>query len=139
MPSVTDPERPRASLSAAVFAVPQPHEGNCWLHEVTHDAIGSPLVAIISGHGGLKLISRRGYDRPPLSRPSFLDLLPLDREILLDGEITYSTIAASPHRRPVRRSARKPIDTYATFAECRPQACYTFFTRSSTEGFRWLL
>jgi hypothetical protein len=35
-----------------------------------------------------------------------------------------------------RGSARKLIDTYATFAECRPQACYTFFTRSSTESLR---
>jgi ATP-dependent DNA ligase len=56
-----------------------------WLHEIKHD--GHRLVAILDGHGGLKLISRGGHDRTPLFGSPFFDLLPFDREIVLDGEI----------------------------------------------------
>jgi bifunctional non-homologous end joining protein LigD len=63
----------------------RPPEGEGWLHEIKHD--GHRLVAILDGRGGLKLISRRGYDRTPLFRAPFVDLLLLGREIVLDGEM----------------------------------------------------
>jgi bifunctional non-homologous end joining protein LigD len=63
----------------------RPPAGDDWLHEIKHD--GHRLAAIFDGDGGLKLISRRGYDRTPLFRAPFRELFALGREIVLDGEI----------------------------------------------------
>ena len=63
----------------------RPPEGEGWLHEIKHD--GHRLAAILDGRGGLRLISRRGYDRTPLFRAPFRELLAFGREIVLDGEI----------------------------------------------------
>jgi ATP-dependent DNA ligase len=43
---------------AVVSSAERPPEGLGCLHEVKHD--GHRLAAILDGHGGLKLISRRG-------------------------------------------------------------------------------
>ena len=48
---------------------------------------GHRIVAVLDGCGGLKLVSRNGYDRTPLFRSPFYDLLSCRREIVLDGEI----------------------------------------------------
>jgi bifunctional non-homologous end joining protein LigD len=74
----------RISLAIASSSA-WPPDGDGWLHEIKHD--GHRLVAILDGHGGLKLISRGGHDRTPLFGSPFFDLLPFDREIVLDGEI----------------------------------------------------
>jgi bifunctional non-homologous end joining protein LigD len=42
---------------------------------------------ILDGRGGLKLISRNGYDRTKMFRSPFRDLIPIDREMVFDGEI----------------------------------------------------
>ena len=70
---------------AVVSPAARPPEGNGWLHEVKYD--GHRIVAVLDGRGGLKLISRNGYDRTPLFRAPFSDLLSCRREIVLDGEI----------------------------------------------------
>jgi len=76
------PSRIRLAIASASA---WPPDGDGWLHEIKHD--GHRLVAILDGHGGLKLISRGGHDRTAVFGSPFLDLLPLDREIVLDGEI----------------------------------------------------
>ena len=98
MLDLSDHETPALVLSAAVHsALPsyirvavvspaaRPPEGNGWLHEIKYD--GHRIVAVLDGRGGLKLISRNGYDRTPLFRAPFSDLLACRREIVLDGEI----------------------------------------------------
>src|SRR5215831_18416574 len=63
----------------------RPPEGDDWLHEIKYD--GHRIVAVLDGRGGLRLITRNGYDRTPLFRVPFRDLLACGREIVLDGEI----------------------------------------------------
>jgi bifunctional non-homologous end joining protein LigD len=62
-----------------------PPDGDGWLHEIKHD--GHRLIAIVSGRGQLKLISRNGHDRTPLFRGPFQELSAQGRAIVLDGEI----------------------------------------------------
>ena len=66
----------------------RPPGGEGWLHEIKHD--GHRLAAILDGRGGLRLISRRGYDRTPLFRAPFRELIAIGREIVLDGEIAVA-------------------------------------------------
>src|SRR4029077_8409748 len=67
MPNLVLPEgasparRPTAVRLQIVMPSPAAPEGEGWLHEIKHD--GHRLVAIIDGHGRLRLISRNGYDR----------------------------------------------------------------------------
>jgi len=63
----------------------RPPEGDDWLHEIKYD--GHRIVAVLDGRGGLRLITRNGYDRTPLFRAPFRDLLACGRGIVLDGEI----------------------------------------------------
>jgi bifunctional non-homologous end joining protein LigD len=68
-----------------VSACAQPPSGDGWLHEIKHD--GHRLVAIITGHGQLRLLSRNGHDRTPLFCEPFRSLAANGRQIVLDGEI----------------------------------------------------
>src|SRR6266581_7009753 len=91
MPNLRLPSRaapstlPARIRLAVVCPSSHPPEGEGCLHEIKHN--GHRLVAIVDGRGGLKLISRNGRDRTPLFREPFRDLLPLGREMVLDGEI----------------------------------------------------
>jgi hypothetical protein len=62
-------------------------EGNEWRQEVKY--VGHRIVAVVDGHGGVKLISRNRHDRTPLFR-TVSDQLSCGREIVLDGEIAVS-------------------------------------------------
>ena len=65
------PLRKGVLVSIAKWPIPthvspsaRPPEGEDWFHEIKHD--GHRLAAILDGRRGLKLISRRGYDRTSL-------------------------------------------------------------------------
>jgi hypothetical protein len=72
-----------------------PPEGDDWLHEIKYD--GHRIVAVLDGRGGLKLITRNGYDRTPLFRAPFRDLPSCGREIVLDGQIAVSDDCGVTH------------------------------------------
>lgn len=64
---------------------PQPPEGDAWLHEIKHD--GHRLAAVLDRRGGLRLLSRNGYDRKGPFEAPFAELARLGRAMVLDGEI----------------------------------------------------
>ena len=76
-------EIPRRVPLQIVSTCAAPPDGDGWLHEVKHD--GHRLVALVNG-GGLKLVSRNGYDRTELFRQPFEGLAGLP-PLVLDGEI----------------------------------------------------
>jgi ATP-dependent DNA ligase len=63
----------------------EPPEGDAWLHEIKHD--GHRLAVVLDGRGGLRLLSRNGYDRRGLFDAPFADFARLGRDMVLDGEI----------------------------------------------------
>jgi len=64
----------------------EPPSGDGWLHEIKHD--GHRLVAVFDGRGGLRLISRNGFDRTATFRAPFGAVLArVRREMVVDGEI----------------------------------------------------
>jgi bifunctional non-homologous end joining protein LigD len=90
MSNTTSGNRVRAALPQGirpqiVGPAKAPPDGDGWLHEIKHD--GHRLIAIVPGRGQLKLISRNGYDRTPVFRGPFGDLVESGRPIVLDGEI----------------------------------------------------
>jgi ATP-dependent DNA ligase len=66
-------------------ACAKPPDGDSWLHEIKHDR--HRLVAIVTGRGLLKLLSRNGIDRTRLFRDSFRTLTAAGHPIVIDGEI----------------------------------------------------
>jgi bifunctional non-homologous end joining protein LigD len=66
-------------------AAAEPPAGDGWLHELKHD--GHRLVAVLDGRGGMRLISRNGYNRTEVFQAPFERLAGLGREMVLDGEI----------------------------------------------------
>jgi bifunctional non-homologous end joining protein LigD len=62
-----------------------PPSGKGWLHEVKHD--GHRVVAISDGAGGLKLLSRNGYDVTAKFGPALTGLVESGRALVLDREI----------------------------------------------------
>lgn len=68
-----------------VASAAEPPLGAGWLHEIKHD--GHRLVAILDGRGGVRLLSRRSFDRTPLFREPFAALAGAGRAMVLDGEI----------------------------------------------------
>jgi bifunctional non-homologous end joining protein LigD len=66
-------------------AAAEPPAGDGWLHEIKHD--GHRLVAILDGRGGLRLVSRNGYNRTKLFCAPFEGIIRFRRELVLDGEI----------------------------------------------------
>jgi bifunctional non-homologous end joining protein LigD len=87
----------------------RPPEGDGWLHEVKYD--GYRIAAAVDGRGGLRLITRNGYDRIPLFRAPFsrsADLRPRDRARRRDRG------ARRPRRHPYRHlqdalDGRRPV------------------------------
>src|SRR5262249_14089889 len=64
----------------------EPPVSDGWLYEVKHD--GHRLAVITDGAGGLRLLSRNGYERSRQFGPVFASLAALGRQVVLDGEIT---------------------------------------------------
>ena len=62
-----------------------PPDGDGWVHEVKHD--GHRVVAILDGTGGLRLLSRNGYDVTGKFGAALNGLPELGRAMVLDGEI----------------------------------------------------
>jgi bifunctional non-homologous end joining protein LigD len=80
---VRPPSRTDLSL---VSPCHEPPAGDGWLHEVKHD--GHRLVAMFDGRGGLRLISRNGYNRTATFRAPFDSMLgAVGHDMILDGEI----------------------------------------------------
>jgi bifunctional non-homologous end joining protein LigD len=63
----------------------EPPVGGGWLYEVKHD--GHRLAVIADGIGGVRLLSRNGYERSRQFGRAFSELAQLGRQIVLDGEI----------------------------------------------------
>jgi hypothetical protein len=77
----------------------------------------------LDGGGGLRLITRNGYDWTPVFRMPFRDLLSCPREIVLDGEI------AVPNDRGVTTWA-----TFKTVAGRRADRLAYFASRKVEDG-----
>jgi ATP-dependent DNA ligase len=75
----------------------EPPVGDGWLYEVKHD--GHRLAVVADGSGGVRLLSRNGYERSRLFGPVFADLARIGRRVVLDGEI------AAPDARGVTHEA----------------------------------
>jgi len=124
LPSAVPSELPARIRLAVVSPSVQPPEGAGWLHEIKHD--GHRLVAILDGRGGLKLISRKGYDRTLLFHSPFDELLSSRREMLLDGEIAV----------PDDRGVTHIGDLQDAIAERRPeQLAYFAFDLLHLDGY----
>ena len=108
----------------------EPPAGDGWLFEVKHD--GHRLAVIADGNGGVRLLSRNGYERSRHFGAVFADLARLGRQLVLDGEITapdergvthLDDLAAAMQRRDTERSHSSPstscTSTAATFAVAR--------------------
>jgi len=71
---------------ALVTPCAEPPASDGWLHEVKHD--GHRLVAIFDGRGGLRLVSRNGFDRTAAFRAPFDPILGgIRHELVIDGEL----------------------------------------------------
>jgi ATP-dependent DNA ligase len=58
----------------------EPPAGDGWLYEVKHD--GHCLAVVADGDGGVRLLSRNGYERSRQFGPVFADLARLGRQIV---------------------------------------------------------
>src|SRR4051812_46270566 len=91
MPKLRLPDRaaaaalPRTVTLQVCAAASEPPAGDAWLHELKHD--GHRLIAVLDGRGGMRLISRNGYDRTEIFQAPFERLAGLGCEMVLDGEI----------------------------------------------------
>jgi bifunctional non-homologous end joining protein LigD len=92
----------------------EPPSGDGWLYEVKHD--GHRLAVIADGNGGVRLLSRNGYERSRHFGPVFAGLARLGRQVVLDGEIT------APDERGVTH-----LDDLATAMQRRDTAALAFF------------
>jgi bifunctional non-homologous end joining protein LigD len=96
-------------------AAAEPPSGDGWLHEIKHD--GHRLLAIVDGAGGLRLVSRNGYDRTELFRAPFNRLAALGRDLVLDGEIAVPDERGATHIGDLQEAlARGDSDRLAYFA-----------------------
>jgi ATP-dependent DNA ligase len=84
MPARTAPAArlPTAVAFQIATARSEPPAGDGWLYEVKHD--GHRLAVVTDGDGGIRLLSRNGYERSRQFGPAFADLA---RRIVLEGEI----------------------------------------------------
>jgi bifunctional non-homologous end joining protein LigD len=80
---------------ALAMSSAEPPEGDAWLHEIKHD--GHRLAAVVDGRGGLRLLSRNGYDRRALFQTPFADLTSRGRDMVLDGEIAVPDAEGCTH------------------------------------------
>jgi bifunctional non-homologous end joining protein LigD len=86
LPSRASPAPIPTTIKLQVCSASQePPAGDPWLHELKHD--GHRLIVVADGRGGLRLISRNGFDRTEIFRAPFERLAGLGREMVLDGEI----------------------------------------------------
>jgi bifunctional non-homologous end joining protein LigD len=92
----------------------EPPAGAGWLYEVKHD--GHRLAVVADGDGGVRLLSRNGYERSRHFGPVFADLARLGRQIVLDGEIT------APDERGVTH-----LDDLAAAMQRRDTAALAYF------------
>src|SRR5947209_16974262 len=76
---------PKAVAFQIATARSEPPAGDGWLYEVKHD--GHRLAVVTDRDGGIRLLSRNGYERSRHFGPAFADLAQLRRQIVLDGEI----------------------------------------------------
>jgi bifunctional non-homologous end joining protein LigD len=85
---LSSPATPLPTAVAFQFATSsrEPPIGDGWLYEVKHD--GHRLAVIADGNGGVRLLSRNGFERSRHFGPGFADLARLGRQVVLDGEIT---------------------------------------------------
>jgi bifunctional non-homologous end joining protein LigD len=96
-------------------ASPEPPAGDAWLHEIKHD--GHRVLVFADGNGGLRLVSRNGYNRTELFRPPFVGLVALGRELVLDGEIAVPDERRATHIGDLQEAiARGGRDRLAYFA-----------------------
>jgi bifunctional non-homologous end joining protein LigD len=106
------PTRVKLQLCSAAS---EPPAGDSWLHELKHD--GHRLVAIADRSGGLRLVSRNGYNRTELFRAPFDGLVALGRELVLDGEIAVPDRFGVTNIADVQEAlARKEGHRFAYFA-----------------------
>ena len=75
--------RAGVSLISRLRAKREPPSGGDWLYEVKHD--GHRLAVIADGNGGVRLLSRNGYERSRQFGPAFPDLARLGRRVVLDA------------------------------------------------------
>jgi bifunctional non-homologous end joining protein LigD len=87
-PPLSSPATPLPTAVAFQLATSshEPPAGDGWLYEVKHD--GHRLAVLTDGDGGLRLLSRNGYERSRHFGAAFADLARLGRQVVLDGEIT---------------------------------------------------
>jgi ATP-dependent DNA ligase len=69
---------PRHVRLQVCTASPEPPADDARLHEIKHD--GHRLLVVADGDGGLRLVSRNGYDRTELFRAPFDGLAALGRD-----------------------------------------------------------
>ena len=92
----------------------EPPVGDGWVYEIKHD--GHRLAVIGDGSGGVRPLSRNGFDRSRLFGSVFADLAQLRRQIVLDGEI------AAPDARGVTH-----LDDLLAAMQRRDTASLVFF------------
>ena len=125
--ALSSPTTPLPSRVAFQLATSsrEPPVGDGWLYEVKHD--GHRLAVIADGNGGVRLLSRNGYERSRQFGPMFVDLARLGRQVVLDGEITapdergvthLDDLAAAMQR---RSEAGRAQSAGAAGAGCRDQ------------------
>jgi bifunctional non-homologous end joining protein LigD len=91
-----------------------PPVGDGWLYEIKHD--GHRLAVIADGNGGVRLLSRNGYERSRHFGPVFANLARLGRQVVLDGEITAPDEGGVTH-----------LDDLAAAMQRRDTAALAFF------------
>jgi ATP-dependent DNA ligase len=98
--ALSSPATPLPSRVAFQLATSsrEPPVGDGWLYEVKHD--GHRLAVIADATGGVRPLSRNGYERSRLFGPVFADLAQLGRQIVLE-------IAAPDARRDAPRRSRR--------------------------------
>src|SRR5690242_15873029 len=121
MPKVRLPERaaaaalPKTVTLQVCSAASEPPAGDGWLHELKHD--GHRLVAVLDGRGGMRLISRNGYNRTELFQAPFERLAGLGREMVLDGEIAVPDSKGVTHISDMQEAVmRREGERFAYFA-----------------------
>jgi bifunctional non-homologous end joining protein LigD len=113
---LSSPATPLPTAVAFQLAISsrEPPAGDGWLYEVKHD--GHRLAVITDGDGGVRLLSRNGYERSRHFGPVFADLARLGRQVVLDGEIT------APDERGVTH-----LDDLAAAMQRRDTAALAYF------------
>jgi bifunctional non-homologous end joining protein LigD len=99
----------RRRLPARHVIAREPPVGDGWLYEIKHD--GHRLAVIADGEGGVRLLSRNGYERSRHFGAVFADLARLGRQILLDGEITAPDERGVTHHDDLAAAMQRRLPT----------------------------